>query len=182
MFMRRHVAALLLILLAWAHESDASDITRGLSVPLSAGIDWGAGISKKFQLYRGSKALIIGINNYTNRWLKLSMAVEDARQVSPGLEKQDFDVTLKLNLTAVELQFALEPFLSSRVRTPTFDCSSGMRVTDIQWEKKDIIPADAPRPVAQSTTKSPVASRTPTKYFAAISTIIFCSARPMSSQ
>ena len=155
MFMRRHVAALLLILLAWAHESDASDITRGLSVLLRAGIDSGAEISKKFQLYRGSKALIIGIDNYTNGWL---------------------------NLTAVELQSALEPFLSSRVRTPTFDCSSGMRVTDIQWEKKDIIPADAPRPVAQSTTKSPVASRTPTKYFAAISTIIFCSARPMSSQ
>ena len=137
MFMRRHVAALLLILLAWAHESDASDITSGLSVPLRGGIDSGTGISKKFQLYRVSKALIIGINNYTNGWLKLSMAVEDARHVAAGLEKQGFDVTLKLNLTAVKLQSALEPFLGSRVRTPTFDCSSGMRVTDIQWEKKD---------------------------------------------
>ena len=137
MFMRRHVTALLLILLAWAHKSDASDITRGLSIPLRAGIDSGAGISKKLQLYRGSKALIIGINNYTNGWLKLSMAVEDARQVVAGLKKQGFDVTLKLNLTAVELQSALEPFLSSRVRTPAFDCSSGMWVTDIQWEKKD---------------------------------------------
>ena len=65
------------------------------------------------------------------------MAVEDARQIAAVLEKQGFDVTLKLNLTAVELQSALEPFLSSRVRTPTFDCSSGMWVTDIQWEKKD---------------------------------------------
>lgn len=110
MFMRRHVAALLLILLAWANESNASDITRGLSVPLRAGIDSSAGISKKIKLYRGSKALIIGINNYTNGWPKLSMAVEDAHQVAAALEKQGFDVTLKLNPTAVELQSALESF------------------------------------------------------------------------
>lgn len=65
------------------------------------------------------------------------MADKDARQVATAHEKQGFDVSLKLNLETVELQSALESVLSLRMRTPTFGCSFGMRVADIQWEQKD---------------------------------------------
>jgi|TARA_B100000161_G_C33394949_1_gene343934 hypothetical protein len=40
------------------------------------------------------KALIISIDNYTNGWPGLSMAVEDALQVAASLKKQGFGITL----------------------------------------------------------------------------------------
>jgi len=43
---------------------------------------------------RKTKYRIISIDNYTNGWPGLSMAVEDALQVAASLKKQGFGITL----------------------------------------------------------------------------------------
>ena len=72
----------------------AAEGERGSTVPIRAGVDGTAKLSETFQLYRRLKALIISIDNYTNGWPGLSMAVEDARQVAASLKKQGFGITL----------------------------------------------------------------------------------------
>jgi len=152
--MRRHFIAFMSVLLAWIPISDAAEIKRGLSVPLRAGLDSNAGISQKFQLYRGSKALVIGIDDYTNGWPKLSMAVEDARQIAAALKKQGFDVTLKTDLTAVGLQSALESFFVVEGADPDarlFVWYAGHGHT--LGGEGYLVPTDAPRPDQKSAFK-----------------------------
>ena len=72
----------------------AAEGERGLTLPIRAGVDGTAKLSETLQLYRRLKALIISIDNYTNGWPGLSMAVEDALQVAASLKKQGFGITL----------------------------------------------------------------------------------------
>ncbi len=88
----------------------AAEGERVLTVPIRADVDGTAKLSETFQLYRRSKALIISIDNYTNGWPRLSIAVEDARQVAAALKKQGFRITLKTNLNEFERQSTLETF------------------------------------------------------------------------
>lgn len=125
----------------------AAEGERGLTVPIRAGVDGTAKLSETFRLYRRSKALIIGIDNYTNGWPGLSMAVEDARQVAAALKKQGFDVTLKTNLNAVELQSTLESFFvvegaDSEARLFVWYAGHGHTIGGEGY----LVPADAPRP------------------------------------
>lgn len=142
------IGALFAALLS-ATSAIAADTERGMTVPLRAGIEPGAAISEKFRLYRSSKALVIGIDAYRAGWPRLTMAVEDARQVAAALERQGFDVTLKTDLDAVGLQSSLEDFFIVQGADPEarlFLWYAGHGQT-LDGEGY-LVPADAPRPDA----------------------------------
>lgn len=83
---------------------------RGLSVDFRTADVADAPIAETVQLYSGSYALVIGIDDYTAGWPRLSKAVEDARQVASALEQKGFEVTLKTDLGSDELKQTLEEF------------------------------------------------------------------------
>ena len=86
--MRTHIAAILLISLALIGGAlilapGASAATsRGIDVTLKESEDKDAAISGKVRLYEESYALVIGIDEYTGGWPRLSNAVRDARLVA----------------------------------------------------------------------------------------------------
>jgi uncharacterized caspase-like protein len=102
--------------LAWSAPSFAE--SRGLNVDFRTEAKADAPIAETVQLYNGSYALVIGIDNYTNGWPRLSNAVEDAEQVAMALETKGFDVNLVIDLDAAELERALEEFFLIRGANP----------------------------------------------------------------
>lgn len=70
----------------------------------------GAASTGTVRLYGVSHALVIGNDNYTGGWPKLSNAVNDAELIAAELEKRGFDVTLRKNLTAAALKQTFEEF------------------------------------------------------------------------
>ena len=77
--------------------------TRGLSVELRASEAADAPLSETVRLYSKTYALVIGIDNYTGGWPRLSNAVKDARLVAAELERKGFEVSLRKNLASDEL-------------------------------------------------------------------------------
>jgi Caspase domain len=69
----------------------------------------GAPDAARVELYKSSKALVIGIDNYDGRgWGRLSKAIADAREVAKGLTAQGFAVTLKEDLKSADLAPVLQ--------------------------------------------------------------------------
>lgn len=64
------------------------------------------------RLYGSSRALVIGIDAYTNGWPRLETAVSDAAAVARELERHGFRVTLKSNLGAAALDQVLKEFFA----------------------------------------------------------------------
>jgi hypothetical protein len=95
-------------LLAGTHSADAT--SRGLQVTLKASEAPQSATTGSVRLYGASYALVIGNDNYTGGWPKLSNAVNDAELIAAELEKRGFDVTLKRNLTAAALKQTFEEF------------------------------------------------------------------------
>ena len=62
--------------------------TRGISVQIRASEAVNAPVLENVDLYQQSYALVIGIDEYTNGWPRLSNAVKDARLVASALEKK----------------------------------------------------------------------------------------------
>ncbi|MDP6390862.1 MAG: caspase family protein [Alphaproteobacteria bacterium] len=94
---------------------------------------------------------MIGIDNYTAGWPRLSMAVQDAKLIAAELKKRGFTVTLRLNLNAEELETAFETFFVIRGSDPNarlFVWYAGHGHT-LNGEGY-LVPADAPRPDAQT--------------------------------
>ncbi len=58
-----------------------------------------APVVERWKLYGASHALVIGIDNYSAGWPRLSNAVKDARLVAQALEVRGFEVTLLTNVT-----------------------------------------------------------------------------------
>ena len=92
--------------------------TRGVSVQLRASDEANAPVSETVKLYSSSHALVIGIDNYTGGWPRLSNAVNDARAVTGELKRQGFNVTLKTNLTATSLDQSLKEFFAIKGSDP----------------------------------------------------------------
>lgn len=74
--------------------------------------------TNQMRLYGTSRALVIGIDNYTEGWPSLDMAVADARAVADELEQRGFDVTLKTNLNSVKLDKTLKEFFAIQGADP----------------------------------------------------------------
>ncbi len=78
--------------------------TRGMNISLTTAD------GTKISLYRDSYALIVGNSNYINGWDPIPGAIQDVKEVAAVLEKQDFKVTLKTDLTKDEFNRALGEF------------------------------------------------------------------------
>lgn len=62
------------------------------------------------ELYSNSFALVIGIDNYSNGWPRLSNAVRDAQEVAKAMKSKGFNVTLLKNPVKSEITRALKQF------------------------------------------------------------------------
>jgi hypothetical protein len=71
---------------------------RGVRVQVKASDTPDAKIVEEVELNSRPFALVIGINEYSNEWPRLSNAVSDARKIASALEADGFDMTLNLNL------------------------------------------------------------------------------------
>ena len=121
--------------------------TRGLTIELKASEARGAPVAGEVQLYGASYALVIGIDEYTNGWPRLSNAVKDARLVAEELERKSFEVILKKNPTSSELKVALEEFFVIKGEDPlarlfVWYAGHGHSEDDEGF----LVPADAPLP------------------------------------
>jgi len=121
--------------------------TRGVRLQLRASEQPTAPIVEEVQLYGASYALVIGINNYTQGWPRLSNAIRDAELVADELRQKGFEVTLKKNLDSTDLKSTFEEFFVYKGEDPQarlFVWFAGHGHT--QNGEGYLIPADAPLP------------------------------------
>ena len=136
-------------LLALGLSGQASAQSRGIEVALKASEAPDAAVLEIVRLYGASHALVIGIDDYTNGWPRLSNGVNDARAVAAELESRGFDVTLRTDIDSVELKRAFEEFYVVKGADPEarlFVWFSGHGAT--VGEEAFLVPADAPPPQA----------------------------------
>ena len=143
----RFVTSLLIILAAAIFAPLQAAADRGLKVPLRANEKPGAAISEEVELYGSSHALVIGIDNYTNGWPRLSNAIADAKAVADELRRKGFNVDLKTDLKSSQLEQAFKAFFINKGADPNarlFVWFAGHGHTENG--EGFLIPADAPRP------------------------------------
>ncbi len=121
--------------------------SRGISVKLKKSENPGASNAGEVRLYNSSHALVIGIDDYSNGWPRLSGAVNDARIVAKELENQGFDVTLEINLDSDRLKDVLNKFFIFKGENPearlfVWFAGHGHTLNDEGY----LVPADAPLP------------------------------------
>ena len=122
---------------------------RGIKVKLRETESLHAPIVEEVNLYSASYALVIGINNYTKGWPKLSGAVHDAEIVARVLKEKGFEVTFEKDLSSEKLEQAFKKFFIFKGENPQarlFVWFAGHGHT-LDGEGF-LIPADAPRPDA----------------------------------
>ena len=126
---------------------NAAHAGRGLRVKLKKSEQPGAPTVGEVKLYSSSHALVIGIDDYTAGWPRLSGAVKDARLVAEELEREGFDVTLKTNLNSEQLKDALNSFFIFKGEDPdarlfVWFAGHGHTMNNEGY----LVPADAPLP------------------------------------
>lgn len=127
----------------------AADTNRGVRIQLRASEEPTAPVVEEVQLYGASHALVIGINDYTQGWPRLSNAIRDAELVAAELRKKGFEVTLKLDLSSADLKSAFEEFFVYKGEDPQarlFVWFAGHGHTENG--EGYLIPADSPLPDA----------------------------------
>lgn len=111
------LCCLFLILLVLATSAQAQP--GALDVVLRAAPPADAPEAGRIRLYAKSKALVIGIDAYTEKgWPKLSNAYNDARAVADALKEQGFEVTLKRDLKSDDLDRTLKAFFVTEGADP----------------------------------------------------------------
>ena len=132
---------LLLLCLASAQQ-------RGIRLRLRTDESPNAPFAETVELYRKSYALVIGIDEYTGGWMRLSNAVADAKEIARELSKRGFEVTFKKNLTADALRTSLKEFFALQGADPEarlFLWYAGHGHT-LKGEGY-LVPSDAPQPI-----------------------------------
>ncbi|MBT5051842.1 MAG: caspase family protein, partial [Gammaproteobacteria bacterium] len=89
---------------------DALSASRGISVQLRASESKNAELVGEIRMYSESYALVVGIDEYTQGWPKLSNAVKDAELIAEALEEKGFEVDLHTNLDSAELMQVFKRF------------------------------------------------------------------------
>lgn len=120
---------------------------RAIKVNLRESERVNAPVVAEVDLYSDSYALVIGINNYTKGWPRLSGAVHDAELVAEALREKGFQVTFRKDLNSRELKQAFEEFYIFKGEDPQtrlFVWFAGHGHT-LDGEGF-LIPADAPGP------------------------------------
>ena len=92
--------------------------TRGLYVRIKASDKPQAKVLGDVKLYGASYALILGNDDYTAGWPKLSNAVKDAQLIAKVLRDKGFKTVVKINLNALQMRDALETFFIERGEDP----------------------------------------------------------------
>jgi uncharacterized caspase-like protein len=106
-----------------------------------------APVTERWRLYGASHALIIGIDDYTNGWPRLSNAVKDATLVAGELRRKGFEVELLTDVTGAQLREALRRFFAFKGKDPEarlFVWFAGHGHTENG--EGYLVPADAPLP------------------------------------
>ena len=149
--MKRWPANLAAVLLLVTAAFSAHAASRGLRVELRQSEAADAAAAGTVQLYQNSYALVIGIDAYKAGWPRLSNAVKDAQAVAAALRAKGFEVTLKINLDAAELETTFREFFilkgeDKQARLFVWYAGHG------HTEKGEgyLVPADAPKPSARS--------------------------------
>ena len=110
---------LLRLLLLWLISvSIAVAATRGMYVRVKSSDQAQAKVVGNVKLYGASHALILGNDDYTAGWPKLSNAVKDATLIAKVMRDKGFDTVLKTNLNALEMEDALKTFFIERGEDP----------------------------------------------------------------
>lgn len=141
------VLGLILVSALISAGSAAAAAERGLPVKIRASEAKDATVIEEVELYANSHALVIGIDDYSGGWPRLSNAVKDAKLVAATLEEKGFDVSLVLNAKSSELSRAFEEFFllkgqDSEARLFLWYAGHGHS----ERGEGFLVPADAPRP------------------------------------
>ena len=140
---RGALCALMLILMP-APPAGAVDSDSAVYVELQ---DGSGTVSERWKLYGSSQALVIGIDDYSNGWPRLSNAIEDAEAVAAELEARGFEVTKLLNPGGEKLRSELRSFFALKGADPDarlFVWFAGHGYTE--FGEGYLVPADAPDP------------------------------------
>ena len=138
---------LLITILLWMFTPINVSAKRGIKVKIKASEKRNAPVAGEVTLYGESHALVIGIDNYTQGWPRLSGAVNDATLVAAELRQKGFDVTFKKNLDSRTLKQTFEEFFilkGNHPQTRLFIWFAGHGHT-LNGEGF-LIPTDAPLP------------------------------------
>ena len=103
--------------------------------------------SERWKLYGASHALVIGIDEYSGGWPRLSNAVRDAEAVAAELSERGFEVTTLLNPEGDKLRSELRSFFALKGADPEarlFVWFAGHGYTE--FGEGYLVPADAPDP------------------------------------
>jgi Caspase domain len=127
-----------------------------LEITLKASEAPGASASETVKLYSASKALVIGIDNYSAGWPALSGAVKDAKAVAEALKLQGFEVTLIKDPASAELRQAFEDFFITAGTDPDarlfiWFAGHGHTIKSGGEDEGYIVPRDAPDPRVSDT-------------------------------
>ncbi len=123
--------------------------SRGISVKIRSDKTSSSRASREVAIYSKSYALVIGINDYTNGWPRLSDAVSDAKKVAEEFEKKGFKVTTLLNPDSMQLTKTFQEFFifrGEKKEDRLFVWFAGHGYTEDG--EGYIIPKDAPKPNA----------------------------------
>ena len=84
---RPFLVSALVVALGWGACGVTSAETRGITVKLRASESADAPVTEEVELYGASHALVIGIDDYSGGWPRLSNAVRDAKLVAGALRQ-----------------------------------------------------------------------------------------------
>ncbi|MEX0922287.1 MAG: caspase family protein [Rhodovibrionaceae bacterium] len=126
---------------------DAAETDSAVYVELRAEGAGAEGARERWKLYGASHALVIGIDDYSAGWPRLSNAVRDAEAVAAGLKSQGFEVELLRNPGSQDLRTALRAFFARKGADPEarlFLWYAGHGHTE--YGEGYLVPSDAPLP------------------------------------
>jgi uncharacterized caspase-like protein len=127
---------------------------RGVIIQLRKSEGSNAHDAEEVQLYSSSHALVIGIDDDTGGWPRLSNAVRDAKLVADVLANKGFSVTLKTDLGSKELETEFSKFFIFKGENPqarlfVWFAGHGHTLNGHGF----LVPADAPKPNAEASFK-----------------------------
>lgn len=125
---------------------------RGLTVQLRATEARDAPVSGSVKLYGTSHALVIGNDAYSGAWPRLSNAVQDAGLIAEALRAKGFAVTLKTNLTGLQMEEVFKTFFYETGQDPAgrlFLWYAGHGYSE--RNEGYLVPIDAPDPSETAT-------------------------------
>lgn len=116
----------------------------GVYVEVKSSDSSGASV-ESYKLYGSSHALVIGINNYSNGWPRLSNAIKDAKEVAKAMEARGFEVELVLDPVGSELRDKLRRFFSIKGADPEARLFVWYAGHGYTWKGEGyLVPSDAP--------------------------------------